>query len=162
MKIQNKKFEEKDIRSFVSLISKEKLLNNQIKNKKFVKWKFTKNPLGKSNYFFLKNKKKIIGRILSSAFASRVFLNQRSKKTYLLSDLLIERKYRSPLNNLINLYLRCLSKTPGIVLHSSNSNSENIYKRILKKNFLFNLISYGFPLNAKAFKFNFFFTKLFY
>lgn len=150
--IKHKIFQASDIKEFVSLTIKESLLTESMKNPEHVRWKFCTNPNGHSNYFYLFCKGSIVGRILSSQYPSKIFINNVEYNSFCLSDLYLKRKHRTPFTNLLNLYNKCINNTNGIVFHSSNNNSENLYKKILKKKIWFNLFSYGLPISINSLK----------
>ena len=152
--INHKQFQISDIQEFVSLTIKENLLTEGMKDPKHVKWKFCENPCGKTNYFYLSYKNKIVGRILSSQYPGKIYINQEKFNSFCLSDLYLKKENRAPFTNLIKLYNECIENTNGIIFHSSNNNSENLYKKILKKKIWFHLYSYGLPVSINVFSQN--------
>ena len=60
LKIEHKLFSSDDIENFINLSIDDELRSQGMKKSEIVEWKFIKNPLGPSNYFFLKKMKKYV------------------------------------------------------------------------------------------------------
>jgi len=150
--ISKLKFSEEHIRDFINLLKDENLLSPNMKDEKFVKWKFCENPNGNSNYFIYHDKNEIFGRIMSCPYPGKVFISGKENNSYCLSDLYLKKKFRNPITNLINLYKFCIKNSEGIIFHSSNKNSEMFYKKILRNKIFFSLLSVGTPLSFRPFK----------
>ena len=149
-KIEKKKFSNDDISNFISLSEDEILRTQELKNTKFIKWKFTLNPRGKSDYFYYKYKKKIVGRILSNYYSGRLIVKKKVYKSFFLSDLYIKKEHRN-LSKIKLLYNKSLNNINSIIYHTSNENSEKFYTKILNKRVFFYLHSNGIPLSFKSF-----------
>ena len=88
MKITYKKklFSDNDIEEFINLSKSDELRSTGMKDSNFIRWKFTLNPLGPSNYFYFENNNKIVGRILSTHYPGKIFINNQILESYCLSD----------------------------------------------------------------------------
>ena len=104
LKIEHKLFSSDDIENFINLSIDDELRSQGMKKPEIIEWKFIKNPLGPSNYFYFKVNEKVLGRILSAHYPGKLAINQRIKNSFCLSDLYIHKSYRQ-LSNLKNLYL---------------------------------------------------------
>lgn len=156
-----KNFSEKDITDFIDLSINDNLRSEGMKDQKNVRWKFIENPLGPANYFFFKNKDKIVGRILSAHYPGKLVLNKKHVAYFCLSDLYIDKNNRQ-ISNLKNLYFKCINETKGIIFHSSNENSEKFYTKILGLKIYFKLFSCGLPISTKPVKGYKFLLSIFY
>ena len=161
MKFETKPFSDQDISDFIDLSHSEYLRTEGMKNSEFVKWKFTLNPQGNSNYFFFKKKEKVVGRILSAHYPGKLILDKQIFDSFCLSDLLIKKEYRQ-LSNLKFLYKKCIEETKGVIFHSSNENSEKFYTKILNNKIFFNLISCGIAISTEPLKKYNFFSRILY
>tara|TARA_B100001029_G_C15054839_1_gene453570 strand:- start:1369 stop:2424 length:1056 start_codon:yes stop_codon:yes gene_type:complete len=138
-----KEFTDKEIHEFTSF-SKTYYNNIETTDYEYVKNKFT-DYSNKHRSFHLKIKN-------DKDFLGRASLNERSlyiqNKKYIITqvtDLLVNKEYKDPMI-FINLVKSYNKLNNDFVIHASNENSENIYKRFFKFKIIFNLTSYGFPI----------------
>ena len=115
-------------------------------NPDYIRWKHLDSPFGASTFIRLVASGKTVGR---SLFQPRSFYSTTQKFHVACGgDLLIQRKFRSPPSNFINLILA----SDGIssfdfVYHTANEISHTLYRsRLLRFPNPFSLSSYGFPL----------------
>ena len=142
MKIEIDKFDLDEIEKFIEF-SKTYYDNPETTEKKFVTNKFMDSKLQSSYHLKLKKNNKILGRVVLNTRNINL-LNKKVKATQ-VTDLLINQDNKDPMM-FVKLVKSYNYLKNDLVIHTSNENSENIYKKFFKFQIIFSMKSYGFPL----------------
>lgn len=144
-----KDFCKNDLGNFI-LLSKKEYSNQETTSSKHICWKHCSSPFGKSTYVNIKYKNKIIGRTLLQPKKFRIGL--KNYKVALVTDLLIDPKYRFPPTNFIKLTKACENTGSfDFIYHTSNNITEKFYKKLFKFPQPINMSGYGFPIKISNF-----------
>ena len=158
MKINIQKFNLKEVDEFINF-SKSYYSNQETTNKAIVKNKFIDYENQHSYHLKIQNGDEVLGRVVLNE--RKIALKGKEFKVTQVTDLLINQKNKDPLV-FIKLVKSYNSLKNNLVIHASNENSENIYKKFFKFNIIFFMKSYGFPIKPIKILENLFNLKLYF
>ena len=119
-------------------------------NADHIRWKHLDSPFGASTYVSLAVSGKTVGRALLQP--RPMCTASRELNVACVTDVLIDREFRSPPTNFIGV-----AKAMGnvsrfdVVCHTSNERTNPLYSKLLHFPTPFSLLAYGFPLRAAGF-----------
>lgn len=154
--IELSKFNDDEVEKF-TLFSKTFYENNETTNQYHNTNKFCEYE-DHSSYHLKNNSLSILkGRAVLSERS--LYLNGKKYKTTQVTDLLVNQNYKDPMI-FINLVKSYNKLNNDFVFHTSNENSEIIYKKFFKFKNVMNLKAYGFPVKLSSIINKFFKKKL--
>jgi len=156
MSIELIKFNNDEVKKFI-LFSKTYYRNNETIDQPHNYNKFCEYVDHKS-YHLKNNSNKILkGRAVLSERS--LYLNGKKYLATQVTDLLVDQNYKDPMI-FINLVKSYNKLNNDFVFHTSNENSEIIYKKFFKFENIINLKAYGFPIKLSSIISKFFNKKI--
>ena len=158
MKIEVQLFNEKELEEFVNF-SKTYYQSPKTNSINAVRHKFQQIDNLKSFHIKAYDNDKLIGRVVLNE--KKLHLGKKDHSVTHPTDLLTLRNSINPLTA-ISLVRSFNKLNTDLVMHTSNKQSDIIYKSLFKFPIIFKCVSYGFPLKPISLISIFFFNKIFF
>jgi hypothetical protein len=149
VELSDKIFEDADLEEFLAL-SRSEYSNSVATHATHNLWKHGRSPFGASRYLRLIASGKTVGRAM--LWPRLLHAGTQKIAVACVTDVLIERGFRSPPSNFIALTGAC-AEIPQFdaVYHTSNRRSDALYRKLLRLPMPFSLRGYGLPLRIAGF-----------
>lgn len=127
--------------------------NRETIDLEFLRWKFRVGTPAASQLVTFSKKKDVVGRVVLSA--RQVAVNRNNFILTQVSDLLIDPNLRDP-SCLLGLVSNYGALNSDFIMHTSNSSSDDIYKKLFKFPIAFMMKSYVVPITVSSLAAKFF------
>lgn len=158
MKIEVQLFNEKELEEFVNF-SRTYYKSPKTNSINSVRHKFQQIDDLKSFHIKAYDRDKLIGRVVLNE--RKLHLGEKNFTVTHPTDLLTLRNSINPLT-VLSLVRSFNKLNTDLVMHTSNKQSDIIYKSLFKFPTIFKCVSYGFPLKPMSLISTFFFNKIFF
>jgi len=147
-KIVFNKFTEDQVLNFIRLSEIEYGELESVTNADHVRFKHLQIPYGTSTAMNLEHENEVVGRAMLQPRLISLFGKQFPSA--FVTDVLIHPDFRRPASNFISL-MKSIKEAQdfSLVFHTSNNNTENIYKKLLGFKCPLSLSGFGFLLNFR-------------
>ncbi len=142
------KINPKGVDDFLRLSRIEYGNKNAVTDADHINWKHLNTANGASTAINLYCNGEVVGRVLLQP--SSIYIDGKKIPIAFATDSLVHPEFRRPLSNFFSIMKEIKKITEfAIVLHTSNENTEEIYRNILKFKNPIMLSSYGFPVDLR-------------
>jgi hypothetical protein len=148
LKITVKKVDTVSVDNFIKLARIEYGNKDTVTQRDHIIWKHLATANGPSTSVNLQHDQKVVGRILLQP--TDIYIKGRKIDIAFAVDSLVHPAFRRPFSNFLSIIKEIKNvKEFAFVLHTSNENTEGIYKSILKLDCPISLSGYGLPINIR-------------